>query len=87
MQTWVVDHAAPIDDGALRRIELEDPRGGRGRCWSGSAAAAYVGPISTSVKAILSRADAGSPRGTRLSVSLTRSARPQADSQSVTALV
>ena len=31
MQTWVVDHTAPIDDGPLRRIDRDEPKPGPGQ--------------------------------------------------------
>ena len=31
MQTWVVDHTAPIDDGPLRRIDRDEPQPGPGQ--------------------------------------------------------
>ena len=31
MQTWVVDHTAPIDDGPLRRIDRDEPEPGPGQ--------------------------------------------------------
>jgi len=31
MQTWVVDHTAPVDDGPLRRIDRDEPLPGPGQ--------------------------------------------------------
>lgn len=31
MQTWVVDHTAPVDDGPLRRIDRDEPQPGPGQ--------------------------------------------------------
>lgn len=31
MQTWVVDHTAPVDDGPLRRIDRDEPEPGPGQ--------------------------------------------------------